>query len=184
MSTIQLTLKGIAAELTLGSYMPKDATIFNNWEEFYHYNDLIHVSQLLTEHVSEIEIRQDDEVIFTGKIPACQFTSQKSFSPVLKDKALYLRTECAEEAVYRCDFEVEQFDKMKLFFETQDYDLLFRVGSSFLSNMSYDGKELNPEWVSAKPVGNICLLCRFENGYLVPVYDAVRKIAVGSSSRQ
>ena len=180
MSTIQITLKGVAAELTLGSYMPKDATIFNNWEDFFHFNDLIHVSQLLAEHISEIEIKQDAEVIFTGKIPAGQFKTQKSFLPVLKDKALYLRTECAEQAVYRCEFELEQFDKMKLMFETQDYDLLFKVGNSFLSKMTYEDKELNLEWVSAKPVGNICLLCRFENGYLVPVYDAVRKIAVNS----
>ncbi len=180
MSTIQITLKGIAAELTLGSYMPKDATIFNNWEDFYHFNDLIHVSQLLAEHISEIEIKQDAEVIFTGKIPTSQFKLQKSFSPVLKDKALYLRTECAEEAVYQCEFEVERFDKMKLMFETQDYDLLFKVGNSFLSKMTYEDKELNLEWVSAKPVGNICVLCRFENGYLVPVYDAVRKIAVNN----
>lgn len=178
MSTIQLTMKGVAAELTLGSYMPKDATIFNNWEDFYHFNDLVHVSQLLAEHISEIEIKQDAEVIFTGKVPISQFKSQKSFSPVLKDKALYLRTECAEEAVYQCEFEVEQFDKMKLMFETQDYDLLFKVGNSFLSKMTYEGKELILEWVSAKPVGNICLLCRFENGYLVPVYDAIKKLTV------
>ena len=72
---------------------------------------------------------------------------------------------------------------MKLMFETQDYDLLFKVGSSFLSKVTYDAKELNPEWVSGKPVGNICLLCRAENGYLMPVYDAVRKIAVGSKQQ-
>ena len=180
MSTIQITLTGVAAELTLGSYMPKDATIFNNWEEFFHFNDLIHESQLLAEHISGIEIQQDGKMLFSGKIPLSQFRAQKSFSPVMKEKALYLRTECAEQAVYHCKFEVESFDKMKLMFETQDYDLLFKVGSSFISNMTYDGKELDLEWVSAKPVGNICLLCRAENGYLVPVYDAVRKIAVNS----
>ena len=180
MSNIQLTLKGVAAELTLGSYMPKDATIFNNWEDFFHFNDLIHASQLLTEHISEIEIKQDAEVIFTGKIPASQFMVQKSSCPVLKQKALYLRTECVELAVYQCEFETGQFDKMKLIFETQDYDLLFKVGNSFLSKITYDNQELNLEWVSAKPIGNICLLCRFENGYLVPVYDAVRKLAVNS----
>ena len=171
-------MKGVAAELTLGSYMPKDATIFNNWEDFYHFNDLIHVSQLLPEHISEIEIKQDDEVIYTGKIPPSQFKTQKSFSPVLIEKALYLRTECAEQAVYHCEFTTEKFDRMKLFFQTQDFDLLFKVGDSFLSTITYDDKELNLEWVSAKPVGNICLLCRFENGYLLPVYDAVRKLAV------
>jgi len=178
MSTIQIILKGVAAELTLGSYMPKDATIFNSWEDFYHFNDLIHVSQLLAEHISEIEIKKNDEVIFTGKIPACQFKAQKSFSPALKDSTLYLRTECAEQAIYQCEFETEQFDKMKLMFETQDYDLLFKVGNCFLSRTIYDGKELNLDWVNGKPVGNICLLCRAENGYLVPVYDAVRKLTV------
>ncbi len=180
MSTIHITLKGIAAELSLGSYMPKDATIFNNWEDFYHFNDQIHVSQLLAGHISEIVIRQDGEVLFTGKIPSSQFKSQKSFSPALKEKALYLRTECAELAVYQCEFEAEEFDKMKLFFETQDYDFLFKVGQSFLTRMTYEGKELNLEWVNAKPVGNICLLCRFENGYLLPAYDAVRKLSVKS----
>ncbi|MEI8273627.1 MAG: hypothetical protein WCG08_13480, partial [Paludibacter sp.] len=93
---------------------------------------------------------------------------------------LYLRTECAEQAVYQCEFEAEQFDKMKLFFETQDYDLLFKVGNSFISKIIYEDKVLHLEWVSAKPVGNICLLCRAENGFLVPVYDAVGKIAVNS----
>ncbi|MEI6753997.1 MAG: hypothetical protein WCK78_12640 [Paludibacter sp.] len=183
MFIIQITLKGVAAELTLGSYMPKDATIFNNWEDFYHFNDLIHASQLLAEHISEIEIRQDEELIFTGKIPPSQFKAQKSSSPVLTQKALYLRTECAEQAVYQCEFEVDQFDKMKLMFETQDYDLLFKVGSSFLSKVNYEGKELNLDWVSGKSLGNICLLCRAENGYLVPVYDAVRKIAESSKQQ-
>jgi len=32
-------------------------------------------------------------------------------------------------------------------------------------------------------VGNICVLCRFENGYLVPVYDAVNKIASTPTNR-
>lgn len=179
MSNVTIQLTGVAAELALGNYMPKDTTIFNNWEDFYHYNDLIHASQLLTEHISEIEIKQDDEVIFTGLIPSAHVQSQKSISPVLVHRALYLRTECAEQAVYKCEFEAEDFDKNNLFFETQDYDLLFKVGKSFLSKVIYDGKELPLEWVSGKPVGNICVLCRFENGYLVPVYDAVKKIANG-----
>jgi len=34
------------------------------------------------------------------------------------------------------------------------------------------------EWISAHPVGDICLLCRFDNGFLVPVYDAINKVAV------
>lgn len=179
MSNIAIQLTGVAAELALGNYMPKDATIFNNWEDFYHYNDLIHTSQLLTEHISGIEIKQDDKVIFTGMIPSDHIQPQKSISPVLLHQALYLRTECAEQAVYKCEFEVDNFDKNNLFFETQDYDLLFKVGKSFLSKMIYGGKELPLEWISGKPVGNICVLCRFENGYLVPVYDAVKKIANG-----
>jgi hypothetical protein len=176
MSKIQIQLTGIAAELTLGNYMPKDATIFNNWEDFYHFNDLVHCSQLLVEHISEIQITQDEQVIFTGKIPVAQFHAQKSFSPILLNRALYLRTECAEQAVYNCSFEVDKFDKMKLIFETQDYDMLFKVGQAFLSKILYDGKELELEWISGEPVGNICLLCRFENGYLVPIYDAVNKL--------
>jgi hypothetical protein len=179
MTNITIQLTGIAAELALGSYMPKDATIFNNWEDFYHYNDLIHTSQLLTEHISGIEIKQDDEVIFTGLIPSAHIQPQKSNSPALVHRALYLRTECAEQAVYKCEFEADDFDKNNLFFETQDYDLLFKVGKSFLTKVVYKGKELPLEWISGKPVGNICLLCRFENGYLVPVYDAVKKIANG-----
>lgn len=177
MSKITLRLTGVATEIALGNYMPQDSTIFNNWEDFYHYNDLIHTSQLLTEHISEIEIKQEEEVIYSGQIPASQFRTQKSISPILLHRALYLRTECAEQAVYQCTFEVENFDKTKLFFETQDYDMLFKVGNSFLAKTTYNGIELNLEWLSGKPVGNICLLCRFENGYLHPLYDAVNKLA-------
>ena len=173
---IQLQLKGISAELTLGNYMPKDTTIFNNWEDFFHYNDLIHNSQLLMEHISEIEIKQDNEVIFTGKIPATSIQPQKSSSPAFENNALYLRTECAEEAIYQCSFETENFDKMKLVFETQDYDSIFKVSNSFLTKVLYDKNILDLEWKSAKPIGNICVLCRFENGYLTPIYDAVNKV--------
>lgn len=175
MSNIKIQLTGVAAELALGSYMPKDAAIFNNWEDFYHYNDLIHVSQLLPEHISEIEISQDEIVIYKGKIPSTSMQAEKSYSPVLEHRALYLRTECAEQAVYKCEFEVDGFDKKNLVFETQDYDSLFKVGNSFVTKLKYEGKELSLEWISGKPIGNICLLCRFDNGYLVPVYDAVKK---------
>jgi hypothetical protein len=175
MANIHIKLSGVAAELTLGNYMPSDPTIMNHWEDFYHYNDLIHCSQLLTDHISEIQIKQDEEVVFTGLIPAQHIREQKSIAPVLEERALYLRTECAEQAVYECFFETENFDKLKLVFETQDYDLLFKVGNSFLSKILYDGKELNLEWISGKPVGNICLLCRFENGFLIPLYDAINK---------
>ena len=180
MSIIKIQLSGVAAELVLGNYMPKDATIFNNWEDFYHYNDLIHETQLLAEYVSEIEIHEDDKLLFKGQIPSTKFLPQKSFSPVLKEHALYLRTECAERAVYICEFDVEGFDKNKLFFETQDYDLLFRVGKSFITSVLYNNLSYPLEWVSAHPVGNICILCRSEKGYLVPVYDAIKKETMGS----
>ena len=176
MSTISIKLTGVSAELVLGNYMPSDGTIFNNWEDFFHYNDLIHVSQLLTDYVSSIEITVDEVEVFNGKIPAAQFKAQKSFTPGMVDRALYLRAECAEEAVYTCTFQVEDFDKNKLFFETQDYDHLFKVGKSFITNIMYDDMRIMPEWQSGKPVGNICLLCRFENGYLVPLYDAIKKL--------
>jgi len=177
MSNITIQFTGVAAELVLGNYMPKDATIFSNWEEFFHYNNMIHVSQLLTEHISEMEIKQDDIVVFSGQLSPAHIFPQKSTAPALQQRALYLRTECAEQAIYSCTFEAENFDKTKLRFETQDYDLLFKVGNSFLSKVIYNDNELPLEWVSAKPLGNICVLCRFENGYLVPVYDAITKTA-------
>lgn len=176
MSKIKITLSGVAAELALGNYMPTDSTIMNNWEDFYHYDDLIHASQLLPDYISEIVIEQDHVEIFKGKIPAASFNVQKSFSPVLVERALYLRTECAEEAVYECEFEVEEFDKSKLMFETQDYDLLFKIGKSFLAKVLYNNVALELVWMNAKPIGNLCLLCRFENGFMIPIYDAVNKI--------
>lgn len=175
MSKINIQLRGIAAELVLGNYMPKDTTIYNDWLEFYHFNDIIHETQLLSEYVSEIEIKQDEVIVFKGRIPDINFLPVKSFSPVLIQQALYLRTECAEKAFYQCEFEIENFDKNKLLFETQDYDLLFKVGKSFISKMIYDQSPQPLVWVNAHPVGDICLLCRCVNGYLVPVYDAVHK---------
>lgn len=91
------------------------------------------------------------------------------------DRALYLRTECAEEAIYSCEFDTENFDLQLLTFETQDYDFLFKVGNAFLDKIFYNGLPLQAEWQSGKPVGNICLLCRCENGYLVPLFDAINK---------
>ena len=177
MSKINIQIKGVGAELVLGTYMPEELTIYDFWEEFFHYNDLVHGSHLLAEHIGEIEIKQDDALIFKGQIPASQFIAQKSTSPIFVDKGLYLRTECAENAVYKCEFEVDDFNKMNLQFKTQDYDMLFKVGKSFVTKMQYNDRVLELEWVSAKPVGNICVLCRFENGYLVPIYDAVKRIA-------
>ncbi|HLP04424.1 MAG TPA: hypothetical protein VK152_03245 [Paludibacter sp.] len=176
MSRISIQFRGISAELVLGNYMPSDSTIYNNWEDFYHYNDLIHVSQLLSGHISEIEIRENDEMVFAGRIPSSQFRPQKSFSPVLFQDDCYLRTECAEEAVFHVEFETDGFDKNKLYFETQDYDMLFKVGNSFLSKVVYNDLSFVPEWKSGKPIGNICVLCRSDNGYLVPIYDAVNKV--------
>lgn len=175
MSKITLEITGVSAELTLGNYMPTDPTIMNNWEEFYHYHDLIHVSQLLSDYIDELTISIDHQMIYKGKIPASAFRSQKSFCPVMVDRALYLRTECAERATYQVEFEAENFDKKLLTFETQDYDMLFKVGNSFVNRILYNGNTLNLEWRSAQPIANICVLCRYENGYLVPVYDAINK---------
>ena len=178
MSKIKIQISGVAAELVLGNYMPKDATIFNDWMEFYHFNDLIHETQLLSKYVSEIVITQDEVEVFKGKIPDTKFQKQKSFTPVLVQQALYLRTECAERSVFQCEFETENFDKNKLFFGTQDYEQLCKVGKSFITGVIYNNLPFELEWVSAHPIGDICLLCRFDNGYLVPVYDAVKKLAV------
>lgn len=177
MSKINIQLKGVGAEIVLGNYMPKDATIFNNWEEFFHYNDLIHTSQLISDHVSEIIIKVDTVEVYKGEISRAKFKPQKSISPVLADNALYLRTECAEKVIYNCAFEVDNFDFDKLVVETQDHDSLFKVGNSFISNLKYLDNLYDLEWLSAEPIGNICVLCRFENGFLVPIYDAVNRIA-------
>jgi len=175
---IKLEIKGVSAELVLGNYMPKDPTIYENWQEFFRYDDLIHESQLLSDYVNEITIWKNDERIFKGKIPISQFKSQKSFSPVMEQNALYLRTECAENAVYSAEFDIDDFDLNKLYFETQDYDMFFKLGKAFITNILYNDKKFKLEWKEAVSIGNICLLCKFENGYLAPVYDAVNKIAV------
>ena len=54
-------------------------------------------------------------------------------------------------------------------------DFLFKVGNAFLDKIFYNGLPLQAEWQSGKPAGNICLLCRCENGYLVPLFDAINK---------
>ena len=177
MSNLTIQLSGVGVELALGKYMPKDTTIFTDWQEFYHYHDLIHESQLMVDHISEMTVILKGKVIYKGKVPASQIHAQKSFSPVMAQQALYLRTECAENAVYSCELDVEQFDITKLTFQTQDYDLLFKVGKLFLSKLLYEEHILELEWVSATAIGNICLLCRFDNGCLLPVYDAVNKLA-------
>ena len=177
MPKINIQLKGVGAELVLGKYMPKDATIFNNWEEFFHYNDVLHVSQLISDHITEMVIEVDNVEVYKGKISPEKFKSQKSISPLLVENSLYLRTECAEQVVYSCSFEADVFESEKLIFEIQDHESLFKVGRSFVSNIRYNDTKYILEWSSAVPIGNICVLCRFENGFLVPIYDAVNKIA-------
>ena len=182
MQKVKISISGVAAELVLGNYMPTDPNIMNNWEEFYHYNDLIHKSLLLADYVSEIKISLDNTEVFNGKIPVEAFSAEKSFVPAMVERALYLRTECVENAVFECEFETEEFDKQKLKFFTQDYDHLFKVGTSFITEMTYDSNKTELNWVKAEPVGNICLLCRFENGYLIPVYDAIRKVEASKTN--
>jgi len=175
MSKIQITIKGIAAELVIGNYLPSDKTIFTNWEDFYHYNDVLHHSQLIADHISEIEILIDDKQIYKGKIPAAQFIAEKSFMPNMVENAVYLRTECVENAVYSIETEIEDFSISKLKFLTQDYELIFKTAKEFVTQVQYNGKQLDLVWKSASPVGNVCLLCGFQNGFLVPLYDAVSK---------
>lgn len=176
MATIKIQIKGVAAELALGNYKASDTTIMNNWEDFYHYNELVHQSLLLADHIKLINIEVDGKLLYTGKIPALQFEKQRSYRPHLMDQALYLRTECAENALFECEFEADSFDKTKLKFETQDYDLLFKVGEHFVAKLIYEDQELDLNWVSAQSVGSICVLCKYDQGFLVPMYDAIRKI--------
>lgn len=176
MSKINIKITGVGAELVVGNYLTHDTLIFTNWEEFYHYNDVFHQVQLLVDHISEIEITRDGIPVYKGLIPQKAIFAQKSYSPLFAQGALYLRTECVEQCVYTSTFETEVLDLSKFRFETQDYDMLFKVGKSFLSELSYDNQLLTLEWCSGKPIGNICLLCKYESGYLVPVYDAVNKI--------
>ncbi len=175
MSKIRITIKGIAAELVLGNYLPSDKTIFENWEEFFHYNNVLHVTQLIADYISEIEIVKDEKQLYKGKIPASQFDREKSFLPNMVTNAIYLRTECVENAVYSVETEIENFDIAKLKFRTQDYELLFKSAKDFVTEMMYDNNKLDLTWISAVPVGNICLVCGYQNGFLVPIYDAVTK---------
>lgn len=175
MSKVQITIKGVAAELVIGNYLPSDKTIFTNWEEFYHYNDVLHTSQLIADYISEIEIIVDEKIQHNGKIPAIQFKKEKSFLPNMTQNGVYLRTECIENAVYTIETEIENFDISKLTFSTQDYEHIFKTGKEFVSKVQYNNQLLEINWVSGEPVGNICLLCGFRNGFLVPMYDAITK---------
>lgn len=176
MSKIQITIKGIAAELVVGNYLPSDKTIFNYWEEFYNYNDVLHVSQLLSEHISEITVTVDGITLFTGKIPAEAFKKEKSFMPAMIENNVYLRTECVENAVFTSETEIDSFSIQKLRFQTQDYDLIFKTAKSFVTGVYYDDTKLDLTWTKGEPIGNICLLCGFQNGYLLPIYDAIKKV--------
>lgn len=176
MSVIKIEIKGVAAELILGNYMPGDPTIYNDWEEFYHYNDLIHESQLLSDYITEVTIKKDEELIYQKKnTPFFRMEKQKSFCPAMEQDRIYLRTECVENAVFVSEFETENFDVLKLVFETQDYDCLFKVTNSFVSSLLYDGEKHDLVWEKGEPVGNICLLCKFDKGYMIPIYDAIKK---------
>jgi hypothetical protein len=91
------------------------------------------------------------------------------------ENAVYLRTECVENAVYSIETEIENFSISKLKFLTQDYELIFKTAKEFVTQAQYDGKQLDLVWNSSTPVGNVCLLCGFQNGFLVPLYDSVSK---------
>jgi hypothetical protein len=175
MASIKIQLKGVGVELALGNYPKTDTKIFEEWTEFFNYNNLIHNSHLIIEHLSEIIVTEDDIQVFKGKLSPSQLHKQISHTPAFEQGSLYLRTECVEQALYQCEFTTENFDISKLIFETQDFDFLFKTGKSFLASLKYKEQALELEWISADPIGNVCLLCRFENGYLVPIYDAVTK---------
>jgi|GEM_PF-682761 len=175
MSKFKIKIQGVAAELALGTYLPADKTIYNNWEDFYKYNDVLHTSQLIADYISEIEILENDNSIYKGKIPARQFVKEKSFLPNMIENGVYLRTECIENATYETELEISGFNITKLTFATQDYELIFRSAKEFVSKVLYDNMPLELTWVKGEPIGNICLLCGYRNGFLVPLYDAITK---------
>jgi hypothetical protein len=170
-----IELKGIAMELVLGNYMPTDLTILNNWEEFYHYNDLIHSSQLLSDYLQELLVFSNNDLIYKEKSFKIPIIKEKSFCPYMIQNALYLRTECAENAVFNCSFEADEFLPENLAIHVQDYDGIFRTGNSFITSLSYNGKKMVPEWQTGTSIGNICVVCKFDQGYLIPEYDAINK---------
>jgi hypothetical protein len=175
MANIKIQLKGVGVELALGNYPKTDTKIFEEWTEFFNYNNLVHNSHLIVEHLSAVIITEDEIEVYNGKIKSFQLRHQKSHVPNFEQGGLYLRTECVEQAVYQCAFTTDRFDISKLIFETQDFDQLFKTGKSFLTNIHYQEQSLELEWISAEPIGNICLLCRYENAYLLPIYDAITK---------
>lgn len=177
MTKVRIEIKGVAAEIVLGNYMPTDTTIINNWEDFYNYNDVIHQTLLLKEHLTEFRIFINDQESKQQVQRQLKYVNAKTVIPYMEQEALYLRTECVENASFICEFETtSDFDLNKLNAVVQDYDALFKVSSHFIEALTYEGKQLELQWQSGKPIGNICLLCTYKNGYLVPIYDAIKKI--------
>lgn len=177
MNKIRIEIEGVAAEIVLGNYMPEDRTIINNWEDFYKFNDIIHQSLLLKDYISSFSIRVNGEKIEQMAQRKLRYTNAKSVVPFMHHDALYLRTECVENATFVCEFECSSdFDIDLLGATVQDYDAIFKVSSSFIETLTYDGKVLDLQWQTGKALGNICLLCSYQNGFLVPIYDAVKKL--------
>jgi hypothetical protein len=175
MSKIKIILEGVSAELVVGTYSISDTTIFNDWTEFYNYNDIFHSSLLLSSYIKTIKVICDEMLVFQGPIPYNLIHTQQTIFFSLRQGEDYLRTECIEEANFKCEFETESFNMQLLKFEIQDFGSIFKADKSFLSNISYQGVPQLTHWESAKPIGNICLLCRFNSGYMVPIYDAITK---------
>lgn len=175
MALVEVTMKGVAAELVLGSYLPSDKTIFANWEDFYNYNNLLHETQLVSEYIEFLTVKVNGVQVYTGKVPANLLCVEKSFTPVLLPNTMYLRTECVERAEFVAKFDADDFNIQGLKFHVQEYDGLFKTASAFLSSISYESKQLELVWSKAQPIGNLCVLCGFSDGYLFPVYDAVNK---------
>lgn len=180
MNKIRIEIDGVAAEIVLGNYMPTDTTIMNNWEDFYRYNDLIHKTLLLKDYISTFRVFINEQEIETVAQRKIKYEHAKTIVPFMVQDALYLRTECVEDAHFVCEFETEEeFDLSHLTANIQDYDSLFKVGNAFVEELQYKGSKINLEWQGGKPLGNICLLCGYQNGYLVPMYDAIKKVKNG-----
>ncbi len=176
MNKIRIEIEGVAAEIVLGNYMPADTTIMNNWEDFYRYNDLIHKTLLLKDYISAFRVIVNEQEIEQLGQRKIKYEHSKTVVPVMQQDALYLRTECVEDAHFVCEFETaEEFDLTQLVASIQDFDAMFKVGNAFIEELQYKGAKLNLEWQGGKPLGNICLLCGYNNGYLVPIYDAIKK---------
>jgi hypothetical protein len=163
MGIVKIQLKGVGVELALGEYPKTDVKIFEEWTEFFNYNNLVHNSHLMLDHLSEVIITEDEILLYKGKLTSTKHSVQKNIEPLFDEGQLYLRTECVEQAVYQCEFTTNKFDITKLVIETQEYDHLFKTAKAFISNLLYDDELLKLEWLSADSIGNICMLCKYEN---------------------